>query len=299
MPYPYFEEHEDSPRESGNRSGQFNLQRIFLTAWNDRWGFIAEHYRSGPFGLPASYSTLWPGVLADSFDITRMSNLPAQSTITDPNTESISHDGTLAMITITYTPLPADQRESQDPNDPTPLPAATWCTYRQRTNIEFRSIVGRSCKWSSDSKLLPPDVNQIVPDILTTHEITWNQVQVVPWVTLGNMKGCVNSVACRLPGSPQMFQPETLLFEGMEDEVTLSTDGQWSTRRITLQFTEKAQKAFSSVSRTGASPAGTTIYGWNHQYRDDTADYDKVLSADSSETMFQTFDFNSLWTSQT
>ena len=131
------------------------------------------------------------------------------------------------------------------------------------------------------------------------HTVTWNQVQVVPWVTLGNMKGCVNSLAFRLPGSPQVFQPETLLFDGLKDEVTLSTDGQWSTRKLTLTFIEKAQKAFSSTARTGASPAGTTIYGWNYQYRPDTADYDKVLSADSSETMFQTFDFNTLWTSQT
>jgi hypothetical protein len=295
MPYPYFEEHEDSPRESGNRSGQYNLQRIFLTAWNDRWDFIAEHYRSGPGGLPSSYSPLYPGILADSFEITRLSNLPAQSTISDPNTESISHAGTLAMITITYTLLPSDERESQDPTEPNPLPSGTWCTYRQRTNIEFRSVLGRSCKWLNDGKLLPPDINQTIPDILTTHEVTWHQVQVVPWITLGNMKGCVNVATCRLPGSPQKFRRGTLLFEGMDDEVTLSTDGQWSTRKLTLQFTEKAQKAFTSSGRTGAAPAGNAVYGWNYQYRDDTGVYDNVVSADTGELMFQEYDFNLLW----
>ena len=298
MPYPAFQEHEDSPKESGNRSGQFNLTRIFLTAWNDRWEFVAEHMRSGPFGLPASYSTLWPGVLADSFEISRISNLPAGS-VSDPNTDIITHDGTLAVITFVYTPLQADQLQAGDPNDPTPLPAGTWCTYNQDSNTEFRTIPGRGCKWESDSALLPADINEQVPDSVTMHTVTWNQVQVVPWVTLGNMKGCVNSLAFRLPGSPQVFQPETLLFDGLKDEVTLSTDGQWSTRKLTLTFIEKAQKAFSSTARTGASPAGTTIYGWNHQYRPDTSDYDKVLSADSSETMFQTFNFNTLWTSQT
>ena len=165
--------------------------------------------------------------------------------------------------------------------------------------MEFRTVPGRSCKWLSDSKLLPADINQSIPEPITTHEITWHQVQVVPWVTLGDMKGCVNELACRLPGSPQVFQPETLLFEGMHDEVTLSTDGQWSTRKITLRFIEKAQKAFASVARTGAAPAGSTIYGWNHQWRDDTADYDQVVSADSSDPAFKKYDFNTLWTSTT
>ena len=92
MPYPTFQEHEDSPKESGDRSGKFNLTRIFLTAWNDRWDFVAEHMRSGPFGLPASYSTLWPGVLADTFEISRVSNIPS-GTVSDPNTEIITQIG--------------------------------------------------------------------------------------------------------------------------------------------------------------------------------------------------------------
>jgi hypothetical protein len=298
MPYPAFTEHEDSPQESGNRSGEFSFVRIFLTDWATRWDFIAEHYKSGPFGLPASYSTYWPGVLADHFTIDKLTPKPIQATIDDPNTQQLSHD-TLAKITITYTPLQNDQQQQQDPNDPTPLPAGTWCTYSQNSNIEFRSIPGRSVKWNSDSVILPADVSTIIPEPVTSHEATWHQVQVVPWVTLGDMKGCVNDLAFRLPGSPQVFQPETLLFEGLHDEVTLSTDGQWSTRKITLRFTEKAQKGFTSGARTGAAPSGSTIYGWNHQWRDDNADYDRPVSVDDGSPMFKRYDFNTLWTSTT
>jgi hypothetical protein len=298
MPYPAFVEHEDSPQESGNRSGEFSFTRIFLTAWADRWQFIAEHYQSGPFGLPASYSSYWPGVLADQFSIDKLTPKPIAATIDDPNTQQLAHD-TLAKISITYTPFTSDQQQQQDPNDPTPLPAGTWITYSQNSNIEFRTVPGRSCKWESDSKLLSADINTVIPDSLTTHELTWHQVKVVPWVTLGDMKGCVNDVACRLPGSPQVFQPETLFFDGMQDEVTLSTDGQWGTRKITLRFIEKAQKAFASNARTGAAPSGSTIYGWNHQWRDDTSDYDRVLSADSSDPTFKRYDFNTLWTATT
>jgi hypothetical protein len=296
MPYPAFTEHEDSPQESGSRTGEFSLVRIFLTAWADRWAFIAEHFKSGPFGLPASYSSYWPGVLADRFQIEKLTPKPIQATITDPNSEQLEHD-TQAKITITYTPLQSDQQQQQDPNDPTPLPAGTFCTYTQQSNIEFRTIPGRSCKWESDNKALPADVVPMIPEPVSTHEVTWHQVQVVPWITIEDMKGCVNSTAFRLTGSPQTFQPETLLFEGLSDEVTLSTDAQWSTRKLVMRFVAKAQKGFTSNARGGNATSGT-IYGWNHQWRDDTADYDRVLSADSSDPAFKTFDFNTLWTAQ-
>lgn len=298
MPYPSFTEHEDSPQESGNRSGELSFTRIFLTAWADRWQFISEHYKAGPFGLPASYSSYWPGVLADHFTIDKLTPKPIQSSITDPSSQQLEHD-TQAKITINYTPLQSDQQQQQDPNDPTPLPAGTWCTYSQQSNIEFRTVPGRSCKWESDSKALPADVSAMIPEPVSTHELTWHQVQVVPWVTLENMKGCVNETAFRLPGSPQTFLPETLLFEGLSDEVTLSTDAQWSTRKLVLRFAAKAQKGFANSARGANSAAGSTVYGWNHQWRDDTADYDRVLSADSSDTMFAKFDFNTLWTAQT
>ena len=110
MPYPSFTEHEDSPQESGNRSGELSFTRIFLTAWADRWQFIGEHYKAGPFGLPASYSSYWPGVLADHFTIDKLTPKPIQASITDPNSEQLEHD-TLAKITINYTPLQSDHQQ--------------------------------------------------------------------------------------------------------------------------------------------------------------------------------------------
>ena len=295
MTYPAFQEHEDSPEESGSRSGEFDFTRIFLTAWEDRWQFIAAHYTSGPFGLPASYSSYWPGVLADKFRINRLVNKPAAATITDPNTQQLEHTGSLARITITYSPLQTDQQQQNDPGEPSPLPTGTWATYNQTSNIEFRTVVGRALIWDSDSKSLPADLTAVVPDSATQHTVTWHQVKLVPWVTLSNMKGCVNQTACRLPGSPQVFQPETLLFDGFDDEVSLSFDGVFSTRKLTLRFVEKAQKALTTTGKGGAAPATADIYGWNHQLRPDTGDYDKVKAFDTSAPLFQLFQFNNLW----
>lgn len=292
MAYPAFQEHEDSPVERGNRSGELQFTRIFLTAWDDRWNFIGEHFRSGPFGLPASYSSYWPGVLADTFDIGRISNCPDIATITDPNSQQLTHSGAVAKITINYSPLERDIAEANDPL----VPSGTWADYSQDSNIEFRTIPGRGMKWLSDSALLPPDNNSITPEAVTTHQVTWNQLSVVPWQTIGNAKGCVNSVACRLPGSQQIFLPETLLFEGLADQTTISLTGQVGTRKLTLRFSEKAQKGLVTNAKGGNAPTGSTVYGWNHQYRDDTGTYDKPLNNATGAPMFAVFDFNTLWT---
>ena len=298
MTYPAFEEHVESPEESGSRAGDFDFTRVFVTAWADRWQFIAAHYTSGPFGLPASYSSYWPGVLADKFRISRLVNKPVTATITDPNTTQLDHDSK-AKITITYSPLQTDQQQQQDPSEPSPLPSGTWATYSQTSNVEFRTELGRSMIWESDSKQLPPDIAAVVPESATQHTVVWHQLKIVPWVTIGNMKGCVNQTAFRLPGSPQVFQPETLLFDGMDDEISLSFDGQFSTRKLTLKFIEKAQKAFSSTAKGAAASAGSAIYGWNHQWRPDTGQYDKVKAYLTLQPMFQLFEFNSLWSATT
>jgi hypothetical protein len=294
MSYPAFEEHEDSPDESGGRDGSFSFTRIFITAWADRWQFIAAHFASGPFGLPASYSSYWPGVLADKFQIGRLVNLPSLGTITDPNTQQLEHTDTKAKITITYTPLQWDQQQQNDPGEPSPLPVGTFATYSQQSNTEFRSEPGRILKWNSDSVRLPPDIAAVVPESATQHTVTWHQVRVVPWGTLDNMKGCVNQTAFRLPGSPQVFQPETLLFDGFDDEVTLSMDGAFSTRKLALKFIQKSQKSMSA-GKGATAAAGSAIYGWNHQIRPDTGVYDKVKNYDTGLPLFQLFEFNNLW----
>lgn len=292
MSYPYFEEHEDSPLESGNRAGQFNFQRVFLTAFDDRWQFVRHHFVAGPFGLPASYSTDWPGVLADTFQIDRIVNSPDADTVTDPNTQQLTHS-TLAKITIGYTPLTADELEQSDPNQQEPLPSGTFAKYNQSSNVEFREIVSRAMAWQSDGDILPPDVRAITPQAITTHTVEWSQVRLVPWVTIGNAKGCVNSVTCRLPGSPQFFAPETLLLEGMDDETTIDMQLRVGTRRLVLRFTEMAQK--NLVTTADGATSGGTIYGWNHQWREDSGGYDRVVVARGSAPLYKTFDFNLLW----
>jgi hypothetical protein len=299
MAYPTFYEHEDSPEEGGNRSGELSFVRIFLCDWDDRWAFIAEHFRSGPFGYPASYSSYWPGVLADDFRITRILNKPENATITDPNTQTLTHD-TLAMIRVTYTPLPIrEQEEEQPPGQGPQLPDGTWATYNQDSTVEFATVLGRTCIWQTDKVALPPDINPVQPNSITEHQVTWHQVRRVPWITLGDMKGCVNLTNCVLPGSPQVFRPGTLLFNGLSDEITLNLNEQQPTRKLTLKFTEKAQKAFATSPGGAANQSVATVYGWNYQIRPDTNVYDQVIAYDTLKPLFATYEFNNLWTATT
>lgn len=284
-----FEEHEDSPKESGDRSGKFNFTRIFVTDWEDRWVFLQELFNSGPFGLPASYSSLWVGVLADTFTIDRMVNAPASAAITDPNTQQLTHS-TKAKITVTYSPLPND---ATDPGDEQ-VPQGTWITYNQSQTVEFVAQSSRGMKWDSDNDKLPADIHPVLPQMLATHQITWHQLTSVPWVYLSNMRGKVNSAATRLPGSPQVFAAETLLFEGFDDEITINFEDNSPSRKLTLRFTEKAQHFLTTGTSGGASSG--TVYGWNHQYREDTGGYDKPVNQSDGSELFQKTDFNGLWT---
>lgn len=285
-----FQEHEDSPRESGNRSGQLSLSRVFLTAWADRWTFLRELFSDGPFGLPASYSSEWPGVVADTFQITRLVNAPNADTVSDPNTQQLTHD-TLAVITVTYSPLDSEQQDS-DPGEEQ-LPEGTFATYHQSQSVEFLSTPSRGLKWSSDNVLLPPDITAVLPQMLTQHTVTWHQVRDVPWKFLSSIKGKVNQTAVRLPGSRQTFQPGTLLFEGLDDETTLSFSDSSPSRKLELRFTEKSQP-FLVTSTAGGADAGT-VYGWNHQYRPDTQDYDEPVNAADGSPLFQVAEFNDVW----
>ncbi len=287
-----FYEHEDSPKESGNRSGQFSFERVFLTAWADRFTFIREIMTGGFFGLPQAYSSDWPGLFADSWKIDRIVNNPNQASITNPATQIITHD-TAARITITYTPISVTE---QDPGDEQ-LPTGTFATYDQEEEGEFLSVPSRGLIWESDGKRLSADITAIIPQTTTRHTVTWHRVTSPPWATMASMINKVNSVAWRIPVTGQIFQPETLLFAARSASLTLAYDSE-PTWKIKLTFLEKAQKQFVS---TGDGPiGGTTIYGWNHQWREDLGIYDKPINATTLvDPMFQSDDLRTIFTSTT
>lgn len=269
----WFDEHEDSPIEQGNRDGEFTFTRIFLTAWNDRWAFLRGLFTGGILGLPMSYSSDWPGIFADTFDISRLVNDPIKSTITDPSSQQLSHTG-LAKITISYKPY-------------TPTEDGTLITYEQQEQGEFVTVPSRGLIWESDGAPLAADVNAAYPTTTTRHVITWAQVRNPPWQILSECINKVNSVGFRIPVTGQLLVAGTLLFAERSATVTLNMSG-LTTWKLTLAFLEKAQTAWSITG--GAAIGGTTVYGWNWQWRDDIGDFDRPKSGVGTGLTFQETD---------
>jgi hypothetical protein len=276
-----FQEHEDSPHEGGDRAGTFRFTRVFLTAFDDRWTFVRELFTGGFVGLPMAYSADWPGVFADTFDIARLVNNPIHATISDPSYQVLRHN-TIAKITVNYSPMQA----SED---------GTLMTYEQQEEGEFVTVPSRGLKWSSDNDPLPADYSAAYPSSTTRHQVMWMQVRAVPWATLANTLNKVNSVAFRVPITGQVFVAGTLLFAARTASIALNTSGA-TTWKIGLTFLEKAQTSWST---TGDGPiGGTTVYGWNYQWREDTGTFDQPINAQNGAKTFQEADLNAIFTAR-
>lgn len=286
MAFPYFEEHEDSPTETGDRDGRYSYQRIFLTAWADRNDFLLEMFTGGLNGLPCSYPN-FPGLYADKFSIDRLVNLPDNSipSMTDPITQLLNH-ATLAKITITYTPIVFTEEDGEE------LRPGTWATYTQAESVEYVSLPGRAMKWEASDDELLPDVLGVVPVFTTRHEITWHNVIDPPWELISAMKGCVNELPFRLRATNQIAEPESLLFTESSARKTF-TIGEVTPWELTLVFVEKSQRVMTPAPR---GPIGDTgSYGWNHQWNPETNEYDRPVSKADGAPLFASADFDSLF----
>jgi hypothetical protein len=285
----YFEEHEDSPIEGGSRTGEFDFARIFLCRWTERFEFLRGMFTGGFFGLPMSYSAEWPGLIADKYKIERLVNKPTSSVpyISEPISQQLQHDA-IAKITINYSPITPEQAENNEG-----LPDGTWVTYSQSDSVEFVTIPGRSLKWETSGKVLPPDVNPVTPQNQVRHEVTWHQVLNPPWTVISALKGKVNSIAFRIPGSGQIAFPETVMLIESTAKIALNiaSETRWE---LSLVFAEKAIKNLTS-GRTGAI-SGTDVYGWNHQWDPQEGIYDRPLT-DEGLPMFDSAEMATLFTS--
>lgn len=277
-----YEEHEDSPKEGGNRNGEFRFTRIFLTAYADRWTFVNQLFTGGIVGLPMAYSSDWPGVFADTFEIDRVVNNPINR-LMDSQTSGVLQHQTTAKITVNYTPM-------------VPSEDGTLISYEQQSAGEFVTVPSRGLIWQSDSQPLPADINAAYPTSTTRHVITWSQVRNVPWQTLASFINKTNSVAFRVPVTGQLFVAGTLLFSERTASVTLNTSG-LTTWKLGLVFLEKAQTSWSDDGTGPIGGAAATTYGWNYQWREDTGNFDKPVDATNGAPTFQTADLRTIFSS--
>lgn len=273
-----FVEHEESPIETGNRDGDFQFTRIFVTAWDDRWNFVNGMFTGGPIGLPMIYGPGFSGVFADTFSIDKIAPNPRNAIISDPQASQLSHNGE-AKITIGYKPM-------------VPTEDGTLISYEMQEQGEFVTVPSRGLKWASDNDPLPADMQAAYPTTTTRHVVTWSQVRNPPWRVLSECINHVNSVDFMIPVTKQVLKAGTLLFSEKSASISLNTNG-LTTWKLTLTFLEKAQTAYSATG--GAAIGGTTVYGWNYQWREDTGDFDRPVSSVGGGYTFQTTDLRRIF----
>jgi hypothetical protein len=274
-----FVEHEESPIETGNRDGDFQFTRIFVTAWDDRWNFVNGMFTGGPIGLPMIYGSGFPGVFADTFSIDKIAPNPRNATIVDPQSQALTHAGE-AKITIGYKPM-------------VPTEDGTLISYEMQEQGEFVTVPSRGLKWASDNVPLPADVNAAYATTTTRHVVTWSQVLNPPWRVLSECINHVNSVAFLIPITKQLLAPGTLLFAEKSASISLNTLGS-TTWKLTLTFLEKAQTSWSTTGQ--AANGGSTVYGWNWQWREEIGDFDRPRSAIGTGYTFQETDLRRIFT---
>jgi len=271
-----FEEHEDSPIESGDTGSGLSFSRIFLCEYEQRFVFLTEFFTGGIGGRPKSYHNLFPNLVASAFSTERVENKPfGPNEITDPESQIIGHD-TLAKITIDFTPLVF--------NEDAQVQDGTFATYNQGSSVEFIDVPGRGMKWEQSGQKLPGDVRPIIPISNTRHEVTWSQVSAnaVPWDLIEAAKGCSNSAPFPIPGVYRTVPVGSLLFLESSSEQTIKYSGEIATN-LTLTFAEKNQTALGGQS-----------FGWNYKFNPTTGIYDRPVN-DAGQPMFPEIDLREIF----
>jgi hypothetical protein len=247
-----------SPHESLSESSGSSAERKFLVPWVNRLAFCQ---------LLVSTATKYPHfpqARVVSIDIQPWSDdLNAIGTITNPSLQSAVYDDQPALITVKYGP---DFTQKTWPTNFT-KPAIRYGTelrFQIRGSAKFLTIPASACKWEDDADVpVPEDVNSALLIPMRSIQLQWDFVDDPPINTLEGLQGKVNSDT--FLGS----EPETLLFESYDvTETFRSAPANPHTNRVTIQLQRR-------------KVPGTSVYGWNHDYREAPAGWAKLHLSDN------------------
>jgi len=169
---------------------------------------------------------------------------PGDPTIYD----SIDYAYEYVRATITYRGQRVTDQwpEGQNPNPE----SQTYLTYHEESTNEMMALPEHGIVWSSDSGVVPPDVNAAIIVPTKTRTYDWHMVSDPPWTALDDLNGCVNDA--EVWGRPA----ETLLFDGFTSGREYDSDGTAGFWNITLTIIERS-----------ISLGNNAFAGWNHVWR--------------------------------
>ena len=164
--------------------------------------------------------------------------------------------------TIYYHTPPYNPQKQQDP--------VAMLQHDWDVGGEFIVPKGLKLKWNSDSVPVQGDSRGSIFIPTTEMSITWPRLVSPPFAAIRSVSGYVNNASMTFDTGTAT--PETLLFLGAKVGRDFLSDGSLAWK-FSYKFSERR------VPAADASSFGSSIGGWNHQWREDKAGFYKVTSS--------------------
>ncbi len=266
-----YDELAESPQETLSESSGSTAQRMFLVDSANRLEF-AQY-------LVGSLYPNFPQCRVNSVSIKPWSGdiPPNGAELIDPTVQTADYAGKPALITISYGP---DFTQKTWPTD-MPKPSVREGT-ELRFNIggsgQFLLIPSNGCKWQDSGEDLQGTENSRILLTIREIQIQWDFVDDPPLNTLDGLLGHCNEtdfLGC---------EPETLLFEQYSVEESFrAAPLNPHTNRVQLTFRKRRIQD------------GSSVHGWNHDYRASPAGWAKVLFKSDDEPRYSLEDMTNMF----
>ena len=176
----------------------------------------------------------------------------------------------MVQCSVSYSTPDEDKDEEEED-------AETVLTHSYDVGGEFLTIPSTGLKWEGEANAVKNEdmqAGKIIPQI--EHGIGWERVAKVPFAAIRSCIGCVNS------GSFFGAAKETLLFVGASITKTVNTDGEteW---KVDYKFSERVVNS------------GSKQLGWNHFYRPDKGEWQKLKTMKTGDNIYKGESFTSLF----
>lgn len=255
------------PKKSYTAGSGWTCTRTFKIPGNQETNFVNNMYLTA-FGSLS-------GVVATRFDVMSVTDKVGTATFGDVATNIPENE--FSEVTVTYTSVATKEEVQGD---------GSTLSYTAATADEFMIRQSRGFKWQSDDGDAPPDANSGLLVAITVHEYDWKNVAAPNWTTLNTLRGQVNSGIMTIPVIGSSAPAETVLYMGYD----VGTDG-GSTALGATAWNIKIKLMEKRIHE------GASVYGWNHQWRDDpTAQWDKLVNKDNDEPAYKTGTISAIFT---
>lgn len=249
-----------SPRESLSESSGSSAERKFLVPWNTRIAFAQ---------LLVSTAAAYPHfpqsrvVAIDMQPLLDGDTVPA-GTILDPSIQSNGYGIQPCVITVKYGPDFTKKEWPTDFTKPT-IRYGTELRFQIRGSAKYLLVPASACKWEDDEEaLVPEDVNSVILTPMRVIQLQWDFVDDPPIERFEDLQGRVNSDT--FLGSPA----ETLLLDSYDvSETFRAAPLNPHTNRVTVNLLQQ---------KIDDGDGG--VVGWNHDYREDPAGWERLLLSD-------------------